>query len=207
MDKLYIPVFDNRKLNLEGLRELVKPYKKVLVTSTIQFKERIREVGNYLEGHDIIFHSPVLGCVNSLPDADCVVVITTGDFHPLRVALVSRRPVFVVGPSGARRFDDKKAREFLRKQAIRISRVLDAEIIGVILSTKSGQKNEALAREALSALRGKGKKAFLFVANEISPAQLNDFPVDAWVNTACPRIVEDKFEKPMVNWLELKEYI
>lgn len=36
------------------------------------------------------------------------------------------------------------------------------------------------------------KKFYIFIADTIDYNQLNDFPfIEAWVNTACPRIEED----------------
>jgi len=206
MDKKYIPVSDLRGIDefLPDLSKLVKPYERVVVTSTIQFKHRVREVADYLEA---IPSDIVLGCRVVIPDCDCVVIITTGEFHALKVALITGKPVFVLSPSGIKELDQKLINDFKKKQAIRVSKVLDAKVIGVLVSTKSGQSDERLGSEIVNTLRVKGREAYLFMANDLSPAQLNDFPVDAWVNTACPRIIEDEFDKPIVNWDELRKVI
>ena len=52
-------------------------------------------------------------------------------------------------------------------------------------------------------LEENGKTASLFAAREISPEVLMEFPtVDAYVNTACPRVSLDdasKFRKPVLT--------
>ncbi|MCD6432133.1 diphthamide synthesis protein [Candidatus Bathyarchaeota archaeon] len=48
-----------------------------------------------------------------------------------------------------------------------------------------------------------GKKAYIFAIREITPEILMEFPkVDAYVNTACPRVSLDdasKFQKPVLT--------
>ena len=51
-----------------------------------------------------------------------------------------------------------------------------------------------------------GKEVFVFIGDTLNPAELENFPqIDAWVNTACPRMVDDQelYKKPVVNALEL----
>ena len=209
MEKLFIPVKDLRSIDefLPELNNLLKPYRKVAVTATIQFNHRVNEVVNALKGHEVVTAPPVLGCKALIPESDCTVIITTGVFHAVKVALTTLKPVFILSPNGVEKLDDKLINTFLKKQAVRISRVLDAKIIGVLVSTKSGQNHESLAHEIIKKLESSGREAYLFVANDLSPSQLNDFPVDAWINTACPRIAEDEFDKPIVNWNEVEKHL
>jgi len=47
------------------------------------------------------------------------------------------------------------------------------------------------------------KKFYTFIAETIDLNQLENFPfIECWVNTACPRIAEDK--KGMININEIK---
>lgn len=206
MKTLYIPVNDTRKLKTKGLTEIVKNYNKILVTSTIQFKNKINQVTKSLKNHEVITLEPVLGCTKSFPESDATIIITTGEFHALNIAVKTKKPVFIISPDGIKELDKKLVSDFKKKQAIRVSKVLDAKVIGVLVSTKSGQENEKLGIKIVSELRSQGKEAYLFIANELSPLQLNDYPLDAWINTACPRIIEDEFEKPIINWDEIQEF-
>ncbi|HLE05813.1 MAG TPA: diphthamide synthesis protein [Candidatus Nanoarchaeia archaeon] len=205
MKKIFIPVTDEFKL--PSVTELIKDYKKILITSTIQFSAMIDKLKDLLKNHDITIIPPVLGCSKINTTADAIIIITTGEFHAINIALRTGKPVFVIGPNGVKRISDKDIKDLQKKKAMMISKVLDAKIIGVLLSTKPGQEHEEIANELISKLKSKGKEAYLFVANELSPSQLNDFPVDAWINTACPRISEDEFDKPIVNHEDIKEHL
>jgi 2-(3-amino-3-carboxypropyl)histidine synthase len=78
-----------------------------------------------------------------------------------------------------------------------------ASIFGVLVGLKIGQRHldEALRIKELA--EKNGKTAFLFAIREILPEALMEFPtVDAYVNTACPRISLDapsKFLKPVLT--------
>ncbi|MBD3312681.1 hypothetical protein GF352_04485 [archaeon] len=208
MKKLFINARDLRPINqhFEKLLNKLKPFKRIGLTSTIQFKHRVEEVEELLKKYEVLVIPTVLGCRVKPAAVDCTVIITTGRFHAIKVAMVTGKPVFILSPGGLTKLSEKLVNDFKKKQALRISRVIDSRVIGVLLSTKPGQSNELVAKEAVKELRSRGKDAYLFVAGDLSPSQLNDFPVDAWVNTACPRIVEDDFDKPIVNWDEFKNH-
>jgi len=209
MNKLFIPVSDDRPIDsfINELKNKLEPYRKIALTSTTQFKQRVDAVAASLTGHDVTRLPPVLGCSKLETDADCIVIITTGLFHALNLAVRNNKPVFVIGPEGINEVTQLMINDFLKKQSIRVSKVLEAKTIGVLVSTKSGQNHESLAEQIVTKLNSIGKEAYLFVANELSPSQLNDFPVKAWVNTACPRLVEDVFDQPIVNWDELEKHL
>lgn len=208
MKKLFINARDLRPINqhFQKLLNALEPFKRIGLTSTIQFKHRVGEVKELLKSHEVVVMPTVLGCRVKPAAVDCTVVITTGRFHAIKVALTTKKPVFTLNPGGLTRLGEDVVNDFKKKQAIRVSRVLDSRVIGVLVTTKSGQNNESLAKKIINDLRSNGKEAYLFIADDLLPAQLNDFPVDAWVNTACPRIVEDDFDKPIVNWDEFKNH-
>jgi 2-(3-amino-3-carboxypropyl)histidine synthase len=68
---------------------------------------------------------------------------------------------------------------------------------------KLGQKRLDDALKIKEIAEKNGKMAFLFAIREILPEALMEFPtVDAYVNTACPRISLDapaKFLKPVLT--------
>jgi 2-(3-amino-3-carboxypropyl)histidine synthase len=55
-------------------------------------------------------------------------------------------------------------------------------------------------------LEAKGRSAILFAVREVTPEMMMGFPtIDAYVNTACPRISMDdssKFKKPVLTMNE-----
>ncbi len=203
MDKIFIPLSDNRALNgINKLKKLVGKYNKKCVLSTIQFKHRINEVCKEINGFN---GGVILGCSRKIQESDCYIIITTGLFHAINIKLLTNKPVFTISPEGVKELSDKEYRkELLKKEAIK-AKVINSRLIGVIESTKPGQKRDGLS--IVRKLREKGYEAYLFVSNEVTPTQLNDYPVDAWINTACPRIIDDGFDKPIINWDDIKDII
>ena len=56
-------------------------------------------------------------------------------------------------------------------------------------------------------LKSMGKKGYLLALEHISPELIDFYPVDAYVNTACPRIAIDdsvRYDKPLVTPYELE---
>ena len=66
------------------------------------------------------------------------------------------------------------------------------------------------AEWAKKELEKRGRTANILVANELEPITLNNFmSFDCYVNTACPRIVDDteEYEKPILGMEMLKELL
>jgi len=213
MKSLFVPVKDLRPIKklLPETTKLMKGFKSVSITSTVQFNHRVKEVSDYLtsKGFKTIKYDSVLGCKAITPKNDCTLIISNGEFHAINIGLVTGKPVFILDPvSGkASKLDESIIKNYQKKQAIRVSKALYADVIGILVSTKPGQNKLALAHSIKQLLESKGKyEVILFLGDELSPGQLNDYPVDAWINTGCPRLIEDDFEKPIVNWDEIKSY-
>jgi len=157
-------------------------------------------IGKGKKGEKKLYPGQILGCDTSQakevePLVDCFLFIGSGNFHPLGLA---DKPVFVldVERNEVRRIDsDDRA----RLAAVGLART--SHRFGILVSTKPGQMRLDAARGLKKRLEKAGKEAFLLVADEIRPEMLMGIDVDVWVNTACPRLSEDRgsFEKPIVN--------
>ena len=80
----------------------------------------------------------------------------------------------------------------------------DAKVIGILVSTKIGQMDIKKAKEIKEKL--KPRKSYILSMDEITSDKLEGIKVDAFVNTACPRIVIENrgmFRKPILNSDEL----
>ena len=68
-----------------------------------------------------------------------------------------------------------------------------AKTFGIILGTLGRQGNPAIVRQIQTSLKKHGKRSFLMLLSEITPAKLQLFgdKVDAWVQVACPRLSVD----------------
>ena len=152
----------------------------------------------------IAYPGQVLGCNFSTARAeicDEYLYIGSGDFHPLGVALSTKKRVLAADPlSGEVREVDPS--RVLRQRSAVIAKSLDAKVFGIIVSSKNGQKRLELASSLKERAKRHGKEAYLILIDLVTPDQLLQFKVDAFVNTACPRLAVDevgRFPSPMLT--------
>jgi len=152
----------------------------------------------------LAYPGQVLGCNFSAARkeiCDEYLYIGSGDFHPLGVALSTKKRVLAADPfSGEVREVDPS--RILRQRSAVIAKSLDAEVFGIIVSSKNGQERMELASSLKALAKKHGKEAHVILIDLITPEQLLQFKVDAFVNTACPRLAIDevgRFPSPMLT--------
>jgi len=141
--------------------------------------------------------------------ADAVVYFGGGKFHP--TGIPEGKMVLCADPHlmDAYWITDEIARQQKRKNGALLS-ASQARTFGILLSTKPGQMNLAGAQLAKKLLEKKGSRAEILVANEFSPLALANFlKFGAYINTACPRISDDReaYGKPVVNIADIKRLL
>ncbi len=156
----------------------------------------------------------VIGCDYSnaksiASEIDAFLFIGGGRFHALGVALSTSKPTIVADPYEKTVYSiDEEARKILKQRWASIVEAKKAKIFAVLVGLKPGQKRLEKALTIKQKLEKTGKTAFLFAIKEITPEALMAFPkVDAYVNTACPRIALDdasKFQKPVLTLNEAR---
>ncbi len=156
----------------------------------------------------IFYPGQVLGCncssaVAVQDDVDCYLFLGEGDFHPLAATFGVKKHVVILNPvtGEIRDLDDKRDR-ILRRRFAAICAAEKAQRFLVIVCGKVGQCRMAAADGIEGKLRAAGKEVFRLVTDEVSPAALIHYKVDAYVNTACPRIAMDdsvRYEHPMLT--------
>lgn len=215
--------YDNALPPPENLAFLNKalplPGKRVGLLTTTQFRGWVPAVKGYLQekgyevfvgksGGRIAYEGQLLGCDYSaarmvMDDVDCFLYVGSGNFHPLAVAMLTPKPVVVVDfeKGEARRLDEDKDRAIRQRHGM-ITAAQSAQTFGIVVSTKLGQHRMELAKELKDLATAHGKEAHIFIMDFVSPETLEGYSVDAWVNTACPRIVLDDsilFKKPLLT--------
>ncbi len=215
MKILHIPCYSTSdpipvlSLNIEKL----KKYTRIGLVATAQHLNRLDEVGGFLKdrGKEVKIGGQIIGCLRdralSIKDiVDCFVYIGSGRFHPKSLAVVSGKPVFILNPISQvlDQIKDKDIQALMKDQKKRLGRASDAHVFGIIVSVKDGQYDLRSAFELKKSLMSKGFKAFILAGEELSPSNLLPFKIDCIINTACPRIVEDEFDKPILNPRELE---
>ncbi len=155
----------------------------------------------------------VLGCNISGPqeisgEVDCFLFIGTGNFHPLAVAIGTRKRVVRLDPYTQEAEELGELHERIMRQRFGvITAATRAKTFLILVSSKVGQDRMPLARELAERIRVQGKQAWIMVMGEFRPEALLAYQVDAYVNTACPRIAIDdqaRYGKPMLTPVELE---
>jgi len=193
--------------------------KRVGLLTTTQFRAWLPAIKGHLEkaGHEVRIGEPdrrvayagqLLGCdyhtaTAVADDVDGYLYIGTGEFHPLGVAMLTDKPILIADPERgtARDLADLRDR-ILRQRHAAIARSYDAKVFGILVSKKIGQVRMELAHDLKALAERHGKRAQIFLMDLVSPDFLEGYRVDAWVNTACPRIaIEDilQYKQPMLT--------
>ena len=152
----------------------------------------------------------ILGCDTSnaqriRDSVDAFLYIGSGRFHPLAVRLQTGKPVYTYDPfsSTFASVSEEDASRFEKKRKGALMKFLNARRIGILVTTKPGQND---IEGALRLKRETDKEAFIFISDGITPDIADSFRfIDCFVNTACPRISEDAFPKPIINIHDLPD--
>lgn len=154
----------------------------------------------------------VIGCDYSnarsiTKDVEAFLFVGGGQFHALGVALSTMKPTIVADPFDGRAFSvEKETGKIVKQRWASIREAQKANSFGVLVGLKLGQKRLEQALQVKQKLEEKGKTAYIFAAKEITPEMLLEFPaIEAYVNTACPRISFDdasRFKKPVLTFNE-----
>ena len=152
--------------------------------------------------HAVKYDGQVLGCDFSAARVPCdeILFVGSGSFHPAGIALYTGKRVIAADPF-TMRISIFEPDELRKKRYVAIGRALDAKSVGILIGMKSGQckLNEAIALQ--KRVIAKGLEAYLIALEEITEERLLGYKVDAFVNTACPRLAEDfiHFKKPVLS--------
>jgi 2-(3-amino-3-carboxypropyl)histidine synthase len=153
------------------------------------------------QGPCAFYKGQVLGCDASAAknlNVDSYVYVGTGEFHPIAIALETEKPVFKLNPLTKilEQISQQDKKKWLARKAARLDKLNHSKKIGIILSTKPGQYKPKLADK----LRKKFKNSYVFISDTLTASDLLNFPdIDCWINTACPRLVDDRWHKTFVN--------
>ncbi len=221
---LYIESRSDAEVDESIIGSLSRLPERIGLLATVQYLGLIPKIKGMLEssGREVrvgegdrrICHpGQVLGCNCSAAesvdaDVDGYLFIGEGDFHPLAAAFGMEKPVLVLNPVTGEVRDMSETRDrILRRRFAAIQGARDAESFLVIVCSKVGQNRSGLADEMVSLLRRHGRTAHKVIIEEINPTALMSYQVDAFVNTACPRIAMDdaaRYPKPMLTPPELE---
>lgn len=191
--------------------------KEIGIITTPQYHHRLKEIISYLRkrgfepkvgegGSRITKKGIVLGCdfsaINTLGKE--LLYLGSGNFHPLGAALYKKTDV-VAGDPETNSVKKINYRKLLKKRFSIISKVKDLDKFGVVISSKKGQFRFKRAKEINELINNSLKESDLILMDDVVPDQLFNLKYDAYVNTACPRISiddYDRFNEPLITPIE-----
>lgn len=183
------------------------------LVSTIQHLDQLHEAEKILleAGKKVLIGKPtgrtmyagqVLGCdyscvMHSNENAEAFLFIGGGAFHPLGLSLATGKEVVAADPytDTVSRITEVERMKIMKKRSAAISAAKRAKKFGIIIGLKLGQRRLDDAFSLKKKIEEKGKEALLISMDEIGFANLVNFSeIEAFVDTACPRIALDGIE-------------
>ena len=201
---------------------LFEPWSNIGLVTTVQHVHKLDEAKILLlkagktvaigDAGLVEYPGQVVGCNFSnaqsvSEEVEAFLFIGGGRFHALGVALATAKPTIIADPYEKRAYPiHDEVLRMLKQRWASISEAKGAENFGVLIGLKSGQKRLKEAVKIKEKLQKSGRKATLLALREIASNVLMQFPnIDAFVNTACPRISLDDtpdFLKPILSLSE-----
>ena len=193
--------------------------KKLVLALPVQFlgfldklKEQLEKAGKEVQlfkGLHDKYPGQILGCdvfkFSFANKSDAFLYIGDGNFHPTALLYENKKPVFCYNPftSQMRTLTSDYLEKVHKKKQALLAKFLQEQNIGILVTTKIGQYSGRKAEELREELEKAEKSVFVFIADEVNFSQLENFNfIGVWINTACPRIVEDF---SALNLLDLKQ--
>ena len=196
----------------DGLLEALPEH--IALFMPAQWMNRVKDIKKQLEdaGKNVELYKArhtsapgqILGCsIQTWEDVDAFLYVGEGEFHPKALLFKNAQPVYRYEPllETWDVYPKEQIERIMKQHKGAMLTFLHADTVGVLTTTKSGQKD----LKAITHLREKyPEKEFIhFLVNTVDWEGLNDFPfVDVWVNTGCPRIGLDdqnKVDKAILN--------
>jgi 2-(3-amino-3-carboxypropyl)histidine synthase len=155
----------------------------------------------------LYYAAQALGCnytgAESVADeVDAFLFLGTGRFHPIGLAFAVDRPVWSLDPLQNELVPPIDRGALVRRRQLTVARARDAHRWGILVSTFAGQHRMPTALALQERARSKGRDAEILVFDRLDPRDLEGRDLEAYVNTACPRIALDDSElypKPMLT--------
>jgi len=197
----------------------LESWSKIGLVTTVQHVHQLDEAKSMLEtagktvfvgdADPVKYPGQVIGCDFSnarsvSENVEAYVFVGGGRFHAMGVALATGKPTIIADPYEKRAYPiQDEVRRLIMQRWANISEAKTAKSFGVLISLKSGQMRLRDAMKIKEKLEQNGLKATLLALREVTSSALMQFPgIDAFVNTACPRLSLDdaqSFRKPLLS--------
>jgi 2-(3-amino-3-carboxypropyl)histidine synthase len=203
---------------MEKAAKALAPYRRVGLATFSQHLHQLRPVREALEargfqvrvgkGNNLMLEGQVFGCDFSTAfpirdEVDAFALLGESEFHAVGLALATGKPTFMLDPYMEEVTDMKEAtEERLKKAILAVYKARDARVFGVITGLKEGQKMLGRSRWISKRLEMSGRKVVQLAMREVTAERLAPHrEIEAFVQTACPRISIDgfTFDRPVLS--------
>jgi 2-(3-amino-3-carboxypropyl)histidine synthase len=155
----------------------------------------------------LAYAGQALGCNYTGAEAveagvDAFLFVGTGRFHPIGLAFAVERPVWSLDPLQNQLEPPIDRATLIRRRQLVVASVREARRWGVLVSTFAGQNRMPTALALQERARARGREAEILLFDRLDPRDLEGRALDAYVNTACPRIAIDdgpNYPKPVLT--------
>jgi 2-(3-amino-3-carboxypropyl)histidine synthase len=197
---------------------IFKQYKRIGLATFSQHLDELEPAKRQFEaaglevhlgkGNNLLLQSQTFGCDFSTiypmsKEVDAFCYLGESEFHAVGVALATGKPTYLLDPYLEEIRDMKEEAEIRRKRSIlAVYKALDARVFGVVTGLKEGQKMLGRTRWITTRLEMNGRKVVQLAMRDITPDRLAPFrDIEAFVQTACPRISIDgfTFDRPVLS--------
>ena len=203
MKTLFIPAKLKTQTGTLPKKELSKLPKKIFLVYSIQYKDLALNIKKQLISNKIKVQKiqQVLGCskINTkLP----ILLISSGKFHATNTYLKSPE-IYTLYNNQIEKIPQSDIAQQINQRKVALVKFFSANNLGILVSTKPGQNNleKAIKLKKTLQKKYKQKKIYIFLANNIDTTQFENFQIDSWVNTACPRLIVDNNQ--IINYEEI----
>jgi diphthamide biosynthesis enzyme Dph1/Dph2-like protein len=198
MKTLFVPAYSRKTLNKSKFSKVSKKLpNEIAIAYSIQYKKIAQEIKQEMsQTHNITKFIQVLGCTkpNFSKQTKAILLISNGKFHAVSLALESKLPVYLLDHDNLTLISKEDIKKLEQQRKVSYLKFLHSDKVGIIISTKPGQQNLKKALELKKKLK---QKAYLFLSNNIDASEFENFQLDCWINSACPRM--DMASKDLIN--------
>ena len=203
---------------VEKAAAVLAPYRRLGLVTFSQHLSQLEPVRHKLEergfqvsvgkGNNLMLEGQIFGCDFSTTqplhdEVDAFAFLGESEFHAVGVALATGRPTFMLDPYTEDVVDMAEAAEERRKRAVlAVYKALDARVFGVITGLKEGQMMLGRTRWITKRLEMNGRRVVQLALRDITAERLAPHrEIEAFVQTACPRISIDgfTFDRPVLS--------
>ncbi|GAG12780.1 unnamed protein product [marine sediment metagenome] len=188
MKTLFIPAKIKTQVNKKKIEALSRKLpKNIAIAYSIQYQDIAFEIKELLS-NNVTKIIQVLGCSkpNFSKNTQAIVLIGSGRFHTLSLASETNLPIYILEKDKLVEISESDIESLKKTKKAAYLKFLHADKVGILVSTKPGQENLKKAVDLSKKI--KDKTTYLFISNNLDTSEFENFGLESWVNTACPRL-------------------